>query len=77
MAEVLSEFLPPEIVNTGELPLKQYGLRVWGYDEFLDDQATLGSFLFVGNSIEFGQDVKLEVGKRVIKSNNTATTFTR
>jgi hypothetical protein len=59
------------------LPLNEYGLRVFGYDEFLDENTTLGSFLFVGNSIAFGQDVRLEVARHVNNSNQTAIIFTR
>jgi hypothetical protein len=77
LVEVLSELLPPERLSTGELPLNEYGLRVWGYDEFLDGESVLGGFLFVGNSIAFGQDVRLEVGKRLIPTNQTSIPFTR
>jgi hypothetical protein len=71
LIDVLSAFL-----NIKELPLNEYGLRVYGCDEFLSDQCKLGSFLFVGKSIASGKDIMLEVGKRLINSNNTETTFT-
>lgn len=77
LIEVLSALLPPEMATTDELPLNDYVLRVYGHDEFLDRECTLGSFPFVGNSIALGQDVELEVGKRTFSVNQTSVPFTR
>jgi hypothetical protein len=79
LASVLMDFLPPEFVtqNIDSLPLDQYGLRVYGYDEFLDPNQPLGCHVFIGKVIAFGHDVQLEVGRREMSVNQTSVPYTK
>ncbi|VDM47308.1 unnamed protein product [Toxocara canis] len=65
LVSVLSFFLDPaqvEMLN-GRLPVDEYGLKIFGLDEFLLNSSQLGENPFVGQALAFGKDIRLEVGK--------------
>lgn len=65
LANVLNTFLDPaqiELFN-GRLPVDEYGLKIYGLDEFLLNSSLLGENPFVGQALAFGKDIRLEVGR--------------
>ncbi|VDM96038.1 unnamed protein product [Thelazia callipaeda] len=67
LANVLNTFLDPSLINLlqGHLPIDEYGLKIYGLDEFLLSSSQLGENPFVGQALAFGKDIRLEVGKIV------------
>uniref|UniRef100_A0A1I7VGA5 Phosphatidylinositol-4-phosphate 3-kinase n=1 Tax=Loa loa TaxID=7209 RepID=A0A1I7VGA5_LOALO len=65
LANVLNTFLDPSQINMlkGRLPVDEYGLKIYGLDEFLLSSSQLGENPFVGQALAFGKDIRLEVGK--------------
>uniref|UniRef100_F1KQX4 Phosphatidylinositol-4-phosphate 3-kinase C2 domain-containing subunit alpha n=2 Tax=Ascaris TaxID=6251 RepID=F1KQX4_ASCSU len=65
LVSVLSFFLDPAQVelHNGRLPVDEYGLKIFGLDEFLLNSSQLGENPFVGQALAFGKDIRLEVGK--------------
>ncbi|OZC04855.1 hypothetical protein X798_08177 [Onchocerca flexuosa] len=67
LANVLNTFLDPSQISMlqGRLPVDEYGLKIYGLDEFLLSSSQLGENPFVGQALAFGKDIRLEVGKIV------------
>uniref|UniRef100_A0A8R1XX44 Phosphatidylinositol-4-phosphate 3-kinase n=1 Tax=Onchocerca volvulus TaxID=6282 RepID=A0A8R1XX44_ONCVO len=65
LANVLNTFLDPAQISMlqGRLPVDEYGLKIYGLDEFLLSSSQLGENPFVGQALAFGKDIRLEVGK--------------
>ncbi|VDK58696.1 unnamed protein product [Anisakis simplex] len=65
LISVLSFFLDPAQVelHNGCLPVDEYGLKIFGLDEFLLNSSQLGENPFVGQALMFGKDIRLEVGR--------------
>ncbi|KAM3726746.1 Phosphatidylinositol 3-kinase piki-1 [Dirofilaria immitis] len=65
LANVLNTFLDPSQISMlrGRLPVDEYGLKIYGLDEFLLSSSQLGENPFVGQALAFGKDIRLEVGK--------------
>uniref|UniRef100_A0A0R3S5X0 phosphatidylinositol 3-kinase n=1 Tax=Elaeophora elaphi TaxID=1147741 RepID=A0A0R3S5X0_9BILA len=65
LANVLNTFLDPSqiIMLQDRLPVDEYGLKIYGLDEFLLSSSQLGENPFVGQALAFGKDIRLEVGK--------------
>uniref|UniRef100_A0A915D232 Uncharacterized protein n=1 Tax=Ditylenchus dipsaci TaxID=166011 RepID=A0A915D232_9BILA len=68
LVDVLLRLLPQEVIdkNGGDIPLAEYALKVYGFDEFLVPSAVIGKHPFVAHFLSQGKDVVLEVGKRVL-----------
>ncbi|KAK6109822.1 Phosphatidylinositol 3- and 4-kinase family protein [Brugia pahangi] len=65
LANVLNTFLDPSQISMlqDRLPVDEYGLKIYGLDEFLLSSSQLGENPFVGQALAFGKDIRLEVGK--------------
>lgn len=64
LANVLNTFLDPaQIEMFNGLPVDEYGLKIYGLDEFLLNSSQLGENPFVGQALAFGKDIRLEVGR--------------
>lgn len=56
---------PEELARDGgRIPVGDYALKVYGFDEFLAPHALIGRHPFVGHQLSHGRDVELEVGRR-------------
>lgn len=65
LVEVLMRLMPDSIAkNDGDIPLDEYALKLYGYDEFLRAESVIGKHLFVGHFLSIGKDIELDVGKR-------------
>ncbi|KAK0397089.1 hypothetical protein QR680_001978 [Steinernema hermaphroditum] len=62
---VLMTFLSAEelTANSGQLPSDQYGLKIYGLDEFLPKTSKVGQCPHLGKAITFGKDYRIEIGK--------------
>ncbi|TMS36679.1 hypothetical protein L596_003781 [Steinernema carpocapsae] len=77
IAEILDNILmtfltPAELsANDGQLPSNEYGLKIFGLDEFLPKSSKLGQCPNLNKALMFGKDFRLEVGKLVTLTSAT------
>uniref|UniRef100_A0A914WVA7 PI3K-RBD domain-containing protein n=1 Tax=Plectus sambesii TaxID=2011161 RepID=A0A914WVA7_9BILA len=59
LESVLTTFFP----NENDLPTVDYGLKVYGLDEYLAPHSVIGHYAFLRQALAFGDDIRLQVGR--------------
>uniref|UniRef100_A0A1I8A3H4 Phosphatidylinositol 3-kinase n=1 Tax=Steinernema glaseri TaxID=37863 RepID=A0A1I8A3H4_9BILA len=70
---VLMTFLSPEELSAnGQIPTDQYGLKIFGLDEFVPINCKVGQCPHLAKALTFGKDFRLEIGKLQTLTSSTS-----
>lgn len=65
LVEVLTKLLSQDEIgkNDGEIPSKDYALKIYGTDQFLVPNVEIGRHTFIKRYLSLGKDIEIEIGK--------------